>query len=464
MPKKSQPILNERGVIPVLVLIAVVGVLLFLAVSVFGNFKGGLFASLYNRTHLTFASGPIQTPRPISGNFMDDQFTRADSTTSMALDNPSVPADLRNIWTYDHATFGIQNDQSYVVTGCPAPGYALVNGASEGSTSVTLVVNPQDARIPFRYQDSNNMYWVEHNGAGYVIDRFLNGVKTQLASNLTFKPANGDRVAVTYQGSLISVTVNGQSIMSANDSAINGTRSGIGTWCNSSVRFDDFSLRPISTGPFVSANWDLKTGWNYFVDPFVSTDPTQPITAQKTLNAFLIWAENASPKNTFAEIAKWDGSTWQTAVIDRTNNRIAGDFPLLPGYGYYFNTNQAVSLPMSGHLPTSDPVIPLRNGWNLVGVPTVSSGKTAADLFNSLAAQGFNPVEVAYWNGQSWQTYLGNNLGTKFALSFSQPYAVFVQTTTVKNWTADVNTSWPTASIKSFKRPSLPAITPKVAN
>lgn len=57
--------LNQKGVVPLLVLLAVGGLLIFLLVSSTFSFQNGLFASLFQKSH-SFASGPVVTPTPTS--------------------------------------------------------------------------------------------------------------------------------------------------------------------------------------------------------------------------------------------------------------------------------------------------------------------------------------------------------------------------------------------------------------
>ncbi len=61
MPKSRQYFSNQSGVVSVLILVAAVGLMIFLAVSLFATFKGGLFEQIYNRAHPSLASEPIIT-------------------------------------------------------------------------------------------------------------------------------------------------------------------------------------------------------------------------------------------------------------------------------------------------------------------------------------------------------------------------------------------------------------------
>ncbi len=205
----------------------------------------------------TPASSPTPTTSPSSVPTLvvSDTFNRANSATSLGN------TDSGQVWTATKGTFGISGNQAYISGGCPAPAYAVVNaGITDATIQVTLSTNTQDVRIPFRYVDLNNMYWLESAGGSYVLNKYSNGVRTQPASTIGATPANGDLINIVFIVANITVYVNEVPRILTSDSSINGTNYGIGTWCATSMRFDDFSVSVTPPPVTLSTNtsYDMK--------------------------------------------------------------------------------------------------------------------------------------------------------------------------------------------------------------
>lgn len=174
------------------------------------------------------------TPTPISA--VTDNFNRSNNSNTLGTS-----------WTALRGRFGISSNQAYVSSGCPAPGYAVIEGgSSDGTLQVTLANNTQDARIPFRVQDLNNNYFLERDGWGYHLEKTVSGRRFELTPrrrNANLR--NGDIVKIYLKGNSIKVYINNsQLLLYVNDSSISGTKYGIGTWCDTKMRFDDFSFTP----------------------------------------------------------------------------------------------------------------------------------------------------------------------------------------------------------------------------
>ncbi|MBI2020056.1 prepilin-type N-terminal cleavage/methylation domain-containing protein [Candidatus Daviesbacteria bacterium] len=187
-------------------------------------------------------AGPTSTPAPTPTTLVSDSFNR---TNSNSLGN----TDTGQPWIIARGEWGISGNSAYPVNGCPAPGFAVVDaGISDATIKITLSVNLQDAGIPFRFVDSNNTYSIDRMGgspAYYRISKKVGGAVTQLAAT-SIAPADGDNLKIVLDGTNIKLYVNETLAASAVDNSLNGTKFGIGTWCNGSIRFDDFS---VSTNP-----------------------------------------------------------------------------------------------------------------------------------------------------------------------------------------------------------------------
>lgn len=168
-----------------------------------------------------------------------DSFTRFNNTTSLGSTETGQP------WIITKGRFGITNNQAYTSTRCPAPGYALLDsGSNDGVLEVTLAANYQDARIPFRYIDENNYYWVERRGRDYMLAKRFQGSQRGLGS-IVQTPTNGDRIKIEFRDTTINVYINGILKLTRSDNALtSATKHGIGVWCDTRNRFDNFSISP----------------------------------------------------------------------------------------------------------------------------------------------------------------------------------------------------------------------------
>ncbi len=166
-----------------------------------------------------------------------DSFDRADSTTSLGVSDSAHP------WILAKGTWGIVNNQAYSATGCPAPGYALIDsGSKDGYVEVTAAVNRQDMRIPFRYVDANNMYVLENRGSLYDVTKFVNGERIGVGASSGVTPADGDVIKIEMNGAEIKVYVNNVVRITTSDTSLSGTQHGLGNWCSGVLRFDNFTI------------------------------------------------------------------------------------------------------------------------------------------------------------------------------------------------------------------------------
>lgn len=176
----------------------------------------------------------------ISENYprITDTFNKPNNTVSLGTTQTGQP------WLATRGRFGITNNQAYVSSRCPTPGYALVDsGSNDGLLEVTLASNYQDARIPFRYIDENNYYWVERRGRDYMFAKRYQG--RQSGVGIPVRPANGDGVRIEFRETTIRVFINGTLRLTRTENIFpTGTKHGIGVWCDTRSRFDNFSLSP----------------------------------------------------------------------------------------------------------------------------------------------------------------------------------------------------------------------------
>ncbi len=157
--------LNEQGVIPLLVLVSVVGVLLFLAISTTFSFQNNLFAQLYKKS-TPFASGPVITPSP---------------TARPVLVTVNIPLQA-----------GTNQFALPVLPVVTLDARAIVNGvvSSTHATDVTLTKWAGQASQPLSYKSNGQGTDFDLEvGAGYLIKTNVAGVLTLTGRAITQAPA-----------------------------------------------------------------------------------------------------------------------------------------------------------------------------------------------------------------------------------------------------------------------------------
>lgn len=215
---------------------------------------------------------PGPTPSVPPAN-VTDNFNRADNNSSLGNANTGQP------WQVYGSRFGISSNQAYPVNNGPTT-YAVVDsGSADGTLQVTVPVNPQDTRIPFRVVDLNNMYWLERRGGSppiYDVNKIVNGSRSSFPP-LSVTAANGDRIKIVLSGPSIQVYINDTLASSITDSSINSTKHGIGTYGTNAPRFDDFSFTvraPTPTlAPVVTSTGGYTSGANLLAGTYVVSLP-----------------------------------------------------------------------------------------------------------------------------------------------------------------------------------------------
>lgn len=205
--------------------------------DIHGNFDGVMAGS----RKLFVPAPPIQYTAKIK-----DTFTRADSATSMGQ------TDTGESWETLKGTWGIKGGKAYTTT-CAAPGFTVVNGGTtEGLLEIAIPTNAQDAKIFVRFINNTNFIQLTNIGSKYQLSKSVNSVTTLLGETNGLAPASGDQIKIETVGSNIIVSINGVVKINAIEPTIKGTKFGIGSWCNSTIRFDNFTF---SVPPYVD-----KTG------------------------------------------------------------------------------------------------------------------------------------------------------------------------------------------------------------
>lgn len=165
-----------------------------------------------------------------------------------SFDRPATPSGTigvtatGEVWQSLRGNWDVVDGQAYTTT-CAAPGYAAIDGnVGDGAVQVTMAVNAQDAYVIVRAVDADNLLVVENTGRLYQLAKRVNGEKIVLAESSGITPAHGDVIRVEFIGNEIVVKINNNEVITSTETSIKGTKFGFGSWCNTSMRFDDFSL------------------------------------------------------------------------------------------------------------------------------------------------------------------------------------------------------------------------------
>ena len=168
--------------------------------------------------------------------------------------------------------------------------------------------------------------------------------------------------------------------------------------------------------------YDLAPGWNIISFPFV---PSTAVTA-RGLCAVLDGVAGAS--GTAEMIFQWDRVGQRYLSHDcGAPVEFAVDFGLEVGEGYWVRVSQRVSWVLSGILPWKDGALDLslRAGWNLIGLPVISSAVAQArglcSAVDTVAGSVGAAADVFEWDRHT-QRYTGHACGAP--LAFVDDFAV----------------------------------------
>jgi hypothetical protein len=174
---------NQKGSAPILLLLAAIGLLGFLAISSTASFQDGLFAMLYPKSK-SFASGPIvTTPSP-------SPFSTPIATTSgsvIKIYAAGTPAD------------GGYPTMQLVLNGRVAKTFTNIQGnpltRSFIEFSFTVPVNVKVAPNLVRVNYTNDLYKGSGNDRNLVVDKInIDGVDYQSERPTTYSTGSWDSV------------------------------------------------------------------------------------------------------------------------------------------------------------------------------------------------------------------------------------------------------------------------------
>lgn len=190
------------------------------------------------------AMNALLAARAAGGISISDSFDRTDSASTLGN------ADTGEAWTAHQGTWGISGNTAYDPTNADHD-HATVDTGETAMVVSVVVSNLSGAHaggILARYVDSNNFYLADGSGrlGGEVrLFKRVSGSYTSLGTSAAFSA--GDSLALSCNGSTISVLRNGSQVISVTDSAVSGTRAGLrGGYDNSAggglsaVRWNDF--------------------------------------------------------------------------------------------------------------------------------------------------------------------------------------------------------------------------------
>lgn len=363
----------------------------------------------------------VTVPLPPLTVWVSDNFDRANSS---ALGN----ATTGQVWSVIKGSWGISNNQAYSINGCPAPGYAVIDaGSKNGYVQVSIPVNRQDVRIPFRVQDINNLYWVENVGSAYIVIKSVGGTQTLLTQISGVTPADGDTIKIELNDSKIVVYINGIAKASIDDGSVAGTKFGIGNWCNGNIRYDNFSIAiPTSSVPSPTSTPQPTSTPVPTIAPTPTPTPTPSPTIAPTSTPTPVptsapdtQAPTAPADLTASAVSAsqinlaWSASTDNVGVtgyeIYRNNNKIAtitgvsyGDTGLTASTAYSYLVK---AFDGAGNISSSS-----NTASAVTQAPSYSTGNISGTVFDQ-GGSVLSGVSVSLKVGKSKKTYITTSQG-----------------------------------------------------
>ena len=191
---------------------------------------------------ISFNYFPWQSAAPpfIPNTYIFDDFNRADNSTSMGNAVTGQP------WIIQVDAWGIFNNQAHVSTSA-GQSTAVIDSlhADNIAIQVTFALNSNEQRLIFRYGGIANHWYVRRNGANYELVKFIANSPVSMGT-FTTTPASNDVIRVELYGSSIAVKINGNEVITADDSFNqSATIHGIGSLSNNTPLWDDFSVTEI---------------------------------------------------------------------------------------------------------------------------------------------------------------------------------------------------------------------------
>ncbi len=167
-------------------------------------------------------------------------------------------------------------------------------------------------------------------------------------------------------------------------------------------------------------NIPIYPGWNLIALPLMSTT---------TYTAERLGDEINNQNGNVTIIQGWDGSGWQTHLIDQP----FGDFNLEIGKGYFVFNNNYTNWQVSG-IPIHTLSIAFNPGWNLIGIPlyAVNLVDTAESMGKEINARNGGANIIQAWDGSGWMTHLINMPFGDFDIDKSTGY--FIYATKSSRW------------------------------
>lgn len=168
-----------------------------------------------------------------------DSFDRVDSITSLGNTNTG------QAWQALRGTWGISNNQAYIVTGASGLQIIAVVDINTPNCNVSVKFSKvsSETRLVFRVKDADNYITLRSVSNGYSLRRYVNRAGTELAFWAT-TPKDGDVIEVKLSNNDITVYINGNQRMDISDTYNNTeTKHGLGTYNTTPTdMFDNFKV------------------------------------------------------------------------------------------------------------------------------------------------------------------------------------------------------------------------------
>jgi hypothetical protein len=192
----------------------------------------------------TNKSAPTRNALPGAG--VNDGFTRADNNSTLGQ------ADSGQLWKAVTGTWGIRDDEAYVVTPhANNRSLAVIDmGAGDGTVKVSFPHTSSGSGLVFRYKNSVNFWQIEAvtDYATWNVRKVVDGQSTSFGNVGTVATGAGTTISVRMQGPTIDIFVNGVKKLTLTDTSLQ-TEHFVGMSSRPSpdsdaARWDNFAATP----------------------------------------------------------------------------------------------------------------------------------------------------------------------------------------------------------------------------
>jgi hypothetical protein len=254
----------------------------------FGTPVGNLFQGT-----ATIATPPVNTGGGSTATpsvVFSDDFNRADSATTPGTSD-SYSGGTNTAWVVDSGTLGISSNQLYTpnTTSCRMH---IDAGVSDATFQLTVATVGNEHDFYFRLDPANPSQYLRYayNTAGWFLQEYVSAFTTITSFPGTLN--NGDVVSINCSGSVVTLSVNGTVINTANALTDLQTKTGFG------IGFSGSAAGRIDNVKITSSSIPSTGGGTDTTPPVLTVTPSTNTTFTSTQSVTMSATDNVTPSPT----------------------------------------------------------------------------------------------------------------------------------------------------------------------